>query len=107
MPESTDSFPPPNSRHWSTSLLTSGWLWGLGLTFAFYAAIPYVPVDKAHFERYFTAHWIEYASTGLFFIGLATLLLRATSLPAERRVLSAGLLDGLDLRADEAAPRYG
>lgn len=76
-----------------------GWPLGLAVTFAFYAVIPYAPFFQAELQRYFCAHWIEYATTGLFFIGLATLFVKACHLPAERRALAGGLLDGLDVNA--------
>lgn len=97
MPEPTTAVWPIKSRHWSFSLMTSGWLWGLALTVGFYFALPYLPGDQATMQRYFTAHWIEYATTGLFFIGMATLIVRALTLPPERQVLQAGVLDGFSV----------
>ena len=84
------------------AIVTSAWLWGGALTFAFYAALPYLPIYQESIERYFTAHWIEYATTGLFFVGVATLVMKAMRIPAERSALSADLLDGLhfDSQAD-------
>ena len=84
------------------AIVTSAWLWGGALTFAFYAALPYLPIYQETVERYFTAHWIEYATTGLFFIGISTLFMKAMRIPAERSALSADLLDGLhfDPQAD-------
>jgi biopolymer transport protein ExbB/TolQ len=79
------------------SIVTSPWLWGIAVTFAFYAALPYVPIYQGTIERYFTAHWIEYTTTGLFFIGVATLLMKAARIPAERSALAADLLDGIQL----------
>lgn len=78
-------------------IVTSAWLWGTAVTFAFYAALPLLPIDQQSMGRYFTAHWIEYATTGLFFIGMATLLMKAARIPAERSALNADLLDGLSL----------
>ena len=78
-------------------IVTSAWLWGTAVTFAFYAALPFLPIDQQSMGRYFTAHWIEYATTGLFFIGMATLLMKAARIPAERSALNADLLDGLKL----------
>jgi len=74
-----------------------GWPLGLALTFAFYAAIPYLPVFQADLQRYFCAHWIEYATTGLFFVGMSTLFVKACPLTGERQALAGGLLDGLEL----------
>ena len=78
-------------------VVTSPWLWGTAVTFAFYAALPFVPIYQESIAHYFTAHWIEYATTGLFFIGIATLLMKAVRIPAERGALAADVLDGLKL----------
>ena len=78
-------------------IVTSPWLWGTAVTFAFYAALPFVPIYQESIAHYFTAHWIEYATTGLFFVGVATLLMKAVRIPAERSALNAELLDGLKL----------
>lgn len=78
-------------------IVTSGWLWGTAVTFAFYAVLPFVPIYRELIERYFTAHWIEYATTGLFFTGVSTLLMKASRIPSERSALNADLLDGLKL----------
>ena len=78
-------------------IVTSAWLWGTAITFAFYAGLPFIPIYQESISRYFTAHWIEYATTALFFIGLATLFMKATRIPGERSALAADLLDGLKL----------
>lgn len=87
-----------------TSSRSWGWALGLALTFAFYAAIPYIPFVQADLQRYFCAHWIEYATTGLFFIGVATLFARACHLPGERQAIAGGLLDGLELDLGATSP---
>ena len=81
-------------------IVTSAWLWGTAVTFAFYAGLPFVPIYQDAIAHYFTAHWIEYATTGLFFIGMATLLMKAARIPAERSALNADLLEGLKLEAN-------
>ena len=98
----------PNSRLTDriiNGIVTSAWLWGTAVTFVFYAALPFAPIYQESISRYFTAHWIEYATTGLFFIGIATLLMKATRIPAERSALTADLLDGLKL--DESLDAVG
>ena len=98
----------PNSRlidRIINGIVTSAWLWGTAVTFVFYAALPFAPIYQESISRYFTAHWIEYATTGLFFIGMATLLMKATRIPAERSALTADLLDGLKL--DESLDAVG
>jgi biopolymer transport protein ExbB/TolQ len=84
-------------------IVTSAWLWGTAVTFAFYAALPFVPVYQESISHYFTAHWIEYATTGLFFVGIATLIMKAARIPYERGALAADLLDGLKLESDLSA----
>jgi hypothetical protein len=78
-------------------IVTSAWLWGTAVTFAFYAALPFLPIDQQLMGRYFTAHWIEYATTGLFVVGMMTLLMKAARIPFERSALDSDLLDGLKL----------
>lgn len=81
-------------------IVTSPWLWGTAVTFAFYAALPFAPIYQEAIEHYFTAHWIEYATTGLFFIGMATLLMKAGRIPSERAALNGDLLEGMKLEPD-------
>lgn len=81
-------------------IVTSAWLWGTAITFAFYAALPFVPIYQDAIAHYFTAHWIEYATTGLFFIGIVTLFMKASRIPFERGALNADLLQGLRLDAN-------
>lgn len=77
------------SVHPIVALATSPILWGLVATFAFYAGMPYIPYDQAFLTRYFAGHWIEYATMGLFVIGVAILIKKAGHLVAERRVFDA------------------
>ncbi len=77
------------------SFLVSGWLWGTALIVAFYAALPYSPIYRVEAQRYLCAHWIEYATTWLFGIGMATLLIKSLRIPAESAALRADVLDGL------------
>src|SRR5688500_20381054 len=72
-------------------VVTLGWpvLWGVGATFAFYALLPYLPVQRELALRYFCGHWIEYATTGLFFMGMALLAKKAIALSQERRAIAA------------------
>lgn len=88
---------------WFAAVFQSGWLWGIGLTFGFYVVVPSLPIDQSQFHRYFTAHWIEYATTGLFFIGLATVAAKGMRLPGEHAALAADLLEGLPVDPQEPA----
>lgn len=78
-------------------IVTSPWLWGTAITFAFYAALPFLPIDQQSLERYLTASGTAYAATGLFFIAMSELLMKAMRIPGERIALSTDLLEGLQL----------
>ena len=97
MTNSIQTSPTRSTARGLSVVLRSPWLWGAGLTFAFYAALPYVPVYQESIEHYFTAHWIEYATTGLFFVGISTLVMKGMCIPAERRALAGDFLKGLQL----------
>lgn len=84
-------------------IFASPWLWGTAITCVFYASLPYLPIYQADMERYFTAHWIEYATTGLFFIGLSVLFTKLWRIPLERGALQADLLDGLKIEENDTA----
>src|SRR5690606_33224534 len=71
-------------------------LWGLATAFIFYAGLPYLPIQRDFALRYFCGHWIEYATTGLFFIGLGLLAKKALQLIAERKAIS--LVEAATLR---------
>ena len=85
------------------AIFSSPWLWGTAITCVFYASLPYLPVYQADMERYFTAHWIEYATTGLFFIGVSTLFTKLRRIPSERGAVQADLLDGLKIDAGDTS----
>lgn len=72
----------------------SPWLWGTAITCVFYASLPYLPFFQQDMQRYFTAHWIEYATTGLFAIGICTLLGKLKQVPAERSAFKTIVLGG-------------
>lgn len=80
------------------------WMGGVALTILFYATLPLIPIYQSELQRYFCAHWIEYATTGLFWVAVATLIQKAIRLPAERAILSAEPLEGLAPREGETAP---
>jgi biopolymer transport protein ExbB/TolQ len=58
---------------WGAAVLLSPWLWGAGLTVGFYSLIPHIPSHQEFLQRYFCSHWILYAETGLFFLGMSIL----------------------------------
>ncbi len=72
--------------------MTSPLLWGGLMTFGFYNLIPYLPIYRELAVRYHCGHPIEYATTAMFFIGIAILLGKALGLMAEKSALSCDLL---------------
>lgn len=83
------------------SLLMSPILWGGALTVCFYAAIPQLPVYKDLAERYFCGHPIEYATTYLFFVGIAVLGFKGMGLSTERAALGLNSFFALDVNAGD------
>ncbi len=69
------------------SLVGSPWVLGGLLTVGFYALIDAIPFQHHLLERYFASHPLEYATTALFFVGMAALGIRWFRLPLERRIL--------------------
>ena len=71
-------------------------LLGAMFTAAFYGAIAVLPPDWTFLRRYFCNHALEYASAGLFFVGLGTLLLKWSKLGGERAELRSDLATDLE-----------
>ncbi len=74
------------------SLLLHWWknplLWG-GLAYVlFYSLLPVIPVQRELLVRYCTSHPLEYVTMGLFFLGMATLIIRWIDLKSESRAAS-------------------
>ena len=87
LPESSE----PTNRFKSTDYPASestGWslLYGIALATAFYLVVTFAPLRGELVERYFCSHPLEYATTGLFFIGIAILIRKAIRLRRERTV---------------------
>ena len=76
-----------------TRAFTSPLLWGAILTLGFYALIPRLPVYRDLAIRYFCSHPLEYATAALFFLGIATLLLKAVRISQERAALETSFTD--------------
>lgn len=53
------------------------WLWGAGLTAGFYYLLQEYGIGGPMGRRIFAGHWVEYVETGMFFIGLSVLLIKA------------------------------
>jgi len=86
-----------------TWLLLSPIAWGGVATLLFYALIPHLPVQRELAIRYFCSHPLEYATTTLFFVGLAILAIKAFGMGAERKSLR---LDLTEIGADNGlAPK--
>lgn len=73
-------------------LFTNPILWGGILTVGFYSAVPFFPAQKEFLVRYFCSHWVLYATTGLFFVGIAILGKKTFGLVKERSAFSFNLL---------------
>ncbi len=69
-------------------------------TVALYGAIEVLPPDWTFLRRYFCSHPLEYATAGLFFIAIGTLLLKFVRLGTERgefrSELTSRIIAGLD-----------
>ena len=69
-------------------------------TTAFYGVIAALPPEWTFLRRYFCSHPLEYATAGLFFIAMGTLLLKFVRLRMERSEfrspLTSDLIAGLD-----------
>lgn len=85
--------------NWAAAVLFSPVLWGGLLTVGFYQLIPLLPVHRELAERYFCRHPLEYATAGLFFVGMATLFLKAVRTRKERAALELNLLADPELTA--------
>ena len=92
------------------SLMMSPLLWGSAMTIAFYvmcmvwrvirvSLFPDVPVEQDLLIRYFCSHPLEYATTALFFLGMAVLLTKAIRLKKERKSLKADIIEEQELQA--------
>lgn len=88
---------------WGATILLSPVLWGGLLAVGFYQLIPFLPVHRELAERYFCNHPLEYATAALFFVGMATLGLKAMGTLRERSVLSMDLLAGTSAAANTDA----
>jgi biopolymer transport protein ExbB/TolQ len=77
---------------WATAIFQSPILWGGLLTVGFYQLIPFLPVQRELAERYFCNHPLEYATAALFFVGMATLGLKAIGAANQKAALGLNLL---------------
>ncbi len=77
----------------SKAILKSPLFWGIGATFGFYALIPYFPVYRSLVERYFCSHPLEYATAGLFFIGMSIIGVKGMGMLSQRKSLTEAKID--------------
>ena len=86
-----------------TAIVSSPIVWG-GLTaFGFYTLIHTQVLEGEFFQRYFADHWVLYAETIMFFVGVAFLALKWMSIAAQRQVTGQPIFDA-PARAEEATP---
>lgn len=67
----------------SAALFRSPLLWGAMLTVGFYAPIEAGILNHPEVLRYFAGHWVEYVETGMFFVGLSALAIKALDVSAQ------------------------
>ncbi|MBD3672730.1 MAG: MotA/TolQ/ExbB proton channel family protein [Planctomycetaceae bacterium] len=95
MPDSQNTY-----SHESSSTLTaisqSPILWGGAFTIGFYLAIPYLPRFQDLAQRYFCSHPLEYATTYLFFVGMAVLFFKAIAVGTEKAALRFEIFENID-----------
>jgi biopolymer transport protein ExbB/TolQ len=72
-------------------IVRSPLLWGGALTLGFYQILPTVPGFEASLDTLFCGHWLAYATTSLFWVGMAALGAKAIGLPRERTATEPGL----------------
>lgn len=71
-------------------------LWGGAFTIGFYVAIPYLPKFQDLAQRYFCSHPLEYATTYLFFVGIAVLFFKAIAVGTEKAALQFEIFENID-----------
>ncbi|QDT90707.1 MotA/TolQ/ExbB proton channel family protein [Gimesia algae] len=79
--------------NWSKAILKSPLFWGAAATFGFYALIPYLPVYRSLIDRYFCSHPLEYATAGLFFIGMAIIGVKGIGMLSQKKSMSETKID--------------
>ncbi|MFK7779442.1 MAG: MotA/TolQ/ExbB proton channel family protein [Gimesia sp.] len=77
----------------SKGILKSPLFWGISVTFGFYALIPYLPLYRSLTERYFCSHPLEYATAGLFFIGMSVIGVKGMGMFSQRKSLTETKID--------------
>jgi biopolymer transport protein ExbB/TolQ len=70
-------------------ILTSPLLWGGLVTIVFYWIVGQLPGFATWGQTLFCGHPVAYATTTLFWMGIASLLIRALAIPRERRAIDS------------------
>ena len=90
----------PSFSHESPSAIAaisqSPILWGGAFTIGFYVTIPYLPRFQELAQRYFCSHPLEYATTYLFFVGIAVLFFKALAIGTEKAALQFEIFENID-----------
>lgn len=86
----------------------SAWLWGGLAAVGFYAVLLTQTEPGSFLHRYCAGHPVEYIEVGMFFVGLAALVLKWFSLADQRQRLDAPLLESAPAGrwAVEDAPEF-
>jgi len=74
------------------AFFTSPLVWGAVLTVGFYSFLPKIPSHQEFLQRYFCGHWVLYATTSLFFVGISILGKKGCGIFRERAAFSFRLL---------------
>ena len=80
-------------RNMFVEFISSPIVWGGVFTFGFYALIPHLPVYREFITRYFCSHPLEYASTGLFMIGMTILAFKGLQIHREKSAFASTPFD--------------
>ena len=81
-------------------------LWGGSIAFIFYQGLPHLPGYESSLRMLFSGHPIAYATTAMFWVGIAALAVKAFQVPREAAATSPGLriepsLDTPDVTAEQ------
>lgn len=72
-------------------IVQSPLLWGGAIAFGFYQVLPHLPEYEASLRMLFSGHPIAYATTAMFWVGMAALVVKALGVPRESSATSPGL----------------
>lgn len=72
-------------------IMRSPLLWGAAASFGFYQVLPTVPGFESSLRTLFCGHPLAYATTSLFWVGMAGLALKATGIRRELEATAPGM----------------